>query len=217
MSEKRQLNCSQVENKLADIEDHARQNEIIINQKKTRLMLFNTAIKYDFKPQMEVNGEMIKVVSKIKLLGVIVTDNLKWYENTEIITKKAFSRIWIIRRLKNMGASKTTLVDIYYKQIRSVLEFASVVWTAGLTQDDIYKIERIQKSVCCVIQGSEYRTYEEALDKLGMKTLQDRRKELALKFAKKASNHPIHQNWFVKNPAETSTRLKKPSYKPVCY
>ena len=42
------LNCSQVEHKLADIENHARQNEMKINQKKTKLMLFNTAIKYDF-------------------------------------------------------------------------------------------------------------------------------------------------------------------------
>ena len=69
-----------------------------------------------------------------------------------------------------MGASKTTLVDIYYKQIRSVLEFASVVWTAGLTQDDIYKIKR-GKKMCCAIQGSDYRKYEEAFDKLEKKTL----------------------------------------------
>ena len=80
---KLKMNCSQVEHKLADIEDHARQNEMKINRKKTKLMLFNTAIKYDFEPQMELNGEMIEVVSRIKLLGVIVTDNLKWYENTE--------------------------------------------------------------------------------------------------------------------------------------
>ena len=90
-------------------------------------MLFNTSTKYDFHPELEVDGEVIEVVSKMKLLGVIVTDNLKWYENTASVTKKAFRRMWILRRLKNMGASKATLKDIYYKQIRSVLEFASVV------------------------------------------------------------------------------------------
>ena len=63
-----------------------------------------------------------------------------------------------------MGASKTTLIDIYYKKIRTVLGFASVVWTAGLTLEDISKIERVQKSVCSVILGSEYNTYEEALE-----------------------------------------------------
>ena len=91
------------------------------------------------------------------------------------------------------------------------------MWTAGLTLEDISKIERVQKSVCSVILGSEYNSYEEALEKLNMKTLKDRRKELALKFAKKASIHPIHQTWFVQNPEESSTRLKKPKYKPVCY
>jgi hypothetical protein len=180
------VNCSRVEDKLAEIEEHARQNQMEINQKKTKLMLFNTAIKYDYKPHIEVNGETLEVVSRMKLLGVIITDNLKWHENTAHITKKAFSRLWIIRRLKSMGASKTTLIDIYYKQIRSVLEFASVVWTAGLTLEDISKIERVQKSVCSVIIGSEYNTYKEALDKLNMKTLKDKRKELALQFAKKS-------------------------------
>ena len=83
-----------------------------INQKKTKLMLFNTSTKYDFQPEIEVNGEIVEVVSKMKLLGVIVTDKLKWYENTACITKKAFSRIWILRRLKSMGASSTIIKDI---------------------------------------------------------------------------------------------------------
>ena len=91
-----------MEQKPKDKEEHASLNEMKINQKKTKLMLFNTSTKYDFHPEMEVNGDVIEVVSKMKLLGVIVTDNLKWYENTSSITKKAFCQMWIIRRLKNM-------------------------------------------------------------------------------------------------------------------
>ena len=72
-------NSSQVEQKLKDIEDHASQNGMKINQKKTKLMLFNTSTKYDFQPYIEVNGDIVEVVSKMTLLGVIVTDNLKWY------------------------------------------------------------------------------------------------------------------------------------------
>ena len=77
----------------------------------------------------------------------------------------------------------------------------SVVWNAGLTKENRNQIERVQKSVFSVI--------------LKMKTLVDRRKDLALKFAKKASAHPIHQTWFVKNQ-ESNTRLKKSTFKPVC-
>ena len=60
-----------------------------------------------------------------------------------------------------------------------------------------------------MILGSAYNTYEEALEELHMKTLSARRKELALKFTKKASEHPIHQSWFSQNPEESYTRLKK--------
>ena len=50
------------------------------------------------------------------------------------------------------------------------------MWTARLTLEDIGKIERVQKGVCSVILGSEYNTFEEALYKLNMKILKDRRK-----------------------------------------
>ena len=39
---------SQVEQKLKDRQEHARLNEMKINQKKTKILLFNTSIKYDF-------------------------------------------------------------------------------------------------------------------------------------------------------------------------
>ena len=34
------------------------------------------------------------------------------------------------------------------------------------------------------------------------KPLLDRIKELTLKIAKKASEHPAHKSWFIKNPTE---------------
>ena len=49
-----------------------------------------------------------------------------------------------------------------------------------------------------------------------MKNLAERRKTLSLKFARKATKHPIHSKWFVENPEENYKRLKKPTYKPVC-
>ena len=115
-----------------------------------------------------------------------------------------------------MGASRRMLIDTYYKQIRTVLEFGAVVWNAGLTLKNISQIERVQKSALCVILGSSYISYEEACEELNVKTLAVRRKELSIKFAKKASKHPIHQTWFIKNPTETTTRTKKPTFKPAC-
>ena len=57
----------------------------------------------------------------------------------------------MLRRLKPLGASEEDLLDVYEKQIRSVLEFASPVWTSGLTNDEKNQIERVQKAAFSIL------------------------------------------------------------------
>ena len=52
-----------------------------------------------------------------------LTNDLKWHANTEAMVKKAYSRLWMIRRLKKHGANLIDLKDVFLKQIRSILEF----------------------------------------------------------------------------------------------
>ena len=42
----------------------------------------------------------------------------------------------MLRRLKNLGAKEEELLDVYTKQIRSVLEMAVPVWEPGLTKKE---------------------------------------------------------------------------------
>ena len=155
------------------------------------------------------------VVQEMKLLGVIITSDLKWHRNTENITIKAYKRLWILKRLKQMGASTATLIDVYTKHVRSVLEFAAVVWSSSLTKENSMTIERVQKSAFSVIIGSRYQTYEEACGNLNMETLAMRREKLCLKFATKSFNHSIHKQWFVQYQDDTITRSQKPYLNPV--
>ena len=45
-------------------------------------------------------------------------------------------------------------------------------------------LERIQKSAVRVILGNNYNNYEDALKKIGLVTLEERREQMCLKFAK---------------------------------
>ena len=53
---------------LKKIEDHANANEMVINKKKTKVMLLNTSTKYDCQPSLQIKNEVLEVVSKMKLL-----------------------------------------------------------------------------------------------------------------------------------------------------
>ena len=76
------------------------------NSKKTKIILFNSAKKRDFVPTLKLDNEDIEVVEELKLLGVLVTNDLKWTADTTFITKKAYNKLWILRRLKQSGANQ---------------------------------------------------------------------------------------------------------------
>ena len=57
-------------------------------------------------------------------------------------------------------------------------------WHFGLSRKNRSRLERVQKSALKVILGKRYISYSDALKKLKIKSLEDRRRSLCLKFAK---------------------------------
>ena len=95
-----------------------------------------------------------------------------------------------------MGASLDDLKDVFIKQVRSVLELAVPAWNAALNQTDKKDIERIQKTALHIMLGDSYQSYVNALDKVGLESLDDRRHKLCLKFERKSAAHPRpHPSW----------------------
>ena len=71
-----------------------------------------------------MGGEFLEVVESFKLLGVIIRCDLKWCDNTNFICKKGYSRLWMLRRLKGLGATAYEMLDVYQKLVMPVLEMA---------------------------------------------------------------------------------------------
>ena len=183
-----------------------------INDKKCKVMIFNTGRKYDGMPKLTLSGQgdnYLEVVETFKLLGVQIRSDLKWSDNTDYICQKGYSRLWMLRRLKGLGATESEMLDVYMKQVRSVLELAVPVWQPALTKHEEKQIERVQRCALYIILGEQYNNYDHALDLLECENLDDRRSNLCEKFAKKSVKHPKYKNWFSENtevPPNIATR-----------
>ena len=206
---------SAVLSQIKTIREYSDANDMKLNLKKTKFMLFNTCKNIDFHPTFEVDGCDIELIEEMKLLGVVITSDLRFHKNTEFIVKRGFSRIWVLKRLKNLGASRKQLIDVYTKQIRSVLELAVPVWHPTLTLEDRLKIERVQRAALHVIFGREYTSYTSACEQTNLLTLESRRVKLCEKFARKAASNPKHQKWFKVNKKHNKTRIMQPFFCPV--
>ena len=169
-----------------DVETFASNNNMIIDKKKTQGMLFTFSRKLDFPPEIFFSdGSFLETISETTLLGVVITDDLKWKKNTSHICTKARQKLWMLRRLILLDFSVHELFDVYRKEIRSVLEYAVPVWHGGLTLRQSSEIETVQKMAFKIILKGSYTSYTNACSFFKTDSLEQRRQTICLRFANK--------------------------------
>ena len=77
---------------------------MILNQKKTKAMVFNFTDNYQFSTRLKLKEENIEIVKETKLLGIIMTDDLKWDKNCQYLIKKSYNKMQILRKASSFGA-----------------------------------------------------------------------------------------------------------------
>ena len=141
-------------------------------------MTINYCNSSQFETRLYLGDKLLEQVKEATLLGVILTDDLKWHRNTQNLVQRAYKRMSILRNLVAFNVPKYDLVIIYTLYIRSIIEQSCVVWGPSLTESDAAALERVQKCSLRIIYDTEYISYNHALAKSGLSDLSSRRVKL---------------------------------------
>ena len=182
---------------------------MVLNQSKTKLLLINFTNNYQFSTRLKLKNENIEIVEQAKVLGTILTSNLKWDANCANLVKKFYARLQLLKKVAAFTSDKSELKQIYITFCRGILEHSCEVWGNNLTQENKDDLERCQKvAVQLIIQN--YKSYFLALQELSLETLEQRRQKLSLRMAKKFVDHtnmkslfPLHEK---KHNMQTRTK-----------
>ena len=114
----------------------------------------------------------------------------------------------ILRKVASFGASVEDMREIYYLFVRSQLEQSAVVWHSSLTEEDKANLERVQKSALKIMMRGKYISYEQALADLGILSLDERRENLCLNFARKCLKNDKSKHMFPMNEKEHEMKTR---------
>ena len=103
-----------------------------------------------------------------KLLGYWLTADMKPACHVKHITTIAYRRICAISRLKAVGVPNNSIILFFIMKIRSVLETACPVFFSMMTEADRANVEKPQKILVKILLGTDYTSYAEGLNKLGL-------------------------------------------------
>ena len=129
------------------------ENYMQINPTKSAEILFHFSRSKKIPDPFVIDNTPIMTFKQQKLLGVIISEDLSWSENTKYILKKANTALYALRFLKSCKVPKSFLFSYYKSSIRSLLEYCSPLWHFALSKKDCEELERIQRRAMRIING----------------------------------------------------------------
>ena len=176
----------------SDTQYFSESHNMKLNPPKCKQMVINFMHNHNFSLNpIWLGNDVIETVRVYKLLGIILSHNLKWTNHVDCIYKKSNKRLYFIRLLKKSRVECNSIVKIYLVLIRPILEYAVQVWR-DIPNFLETKLETIQKRALRII--FPHLTYEQALIGAGIETLAERQYALCLSYILKLKdqNHPLH-------------------------
>ena len=193
-----------------DINDWTEKNLMKLNEKKTKQVIFNFNKDKQFITDIKLKGESLEIVDEVKLLGVVINNNLKWDKNTSYLVKKANKKMRMLHIAAKFTRNRDHLIQIYKTFIRSNLEFSSNVWHSSLTKENRQDLERVQKAALKVILGKDYKDYEDALKLTKLQSLDQRREVISLRFVKNSLKNENFSKLFPLKKANHVMNVRNP-------
>ncbi|KAI4871589.1 hypothetical protein NFI96_021134, partial [Prochilodus magdalenae] len=128
------------------LEGWCRKNNLCINIKKTKEMIVDFRRGRHAHLPLHVGGSAVEVVSSYRYLGVHLSNNLTWSNNTSSLVRKAHQRLYFLRRLRQAGLGSSVLTSFYRCVVESVLCFSINVWHGSCSAADRKALQRVVKA-----------------------------------------------------------------------
>jgi len=191
-----------------EVQKWSQNNRLNINADKTKEMVISFKKKKLKFNTLYIDDCPIEQVNSIKVLGLHITDNLKWNLHVSKLVANANKKLYFLKHLKRAGLSCEDLIIFYKSVIRSTLEYACQVWHGALSTKLTQDLERVQKRALQIIYPGV--DYKNSLAASQLDTLHDRREYLCKKLFKDISeneNHKLHS--LVNRNTTNSINLRK--------
>lgn len=150
---------------LYKLTDWFRANVLSLNLTKTHYMLFTNSRNKNSanSPDIKIGNECIKRNTKVKFLGLLIDDQLKWNYHLETVAKRLSSSFYAINCAKHV-LNRKHLIMLYNGIAYPHLLYGITLW--GSTYNiHLNKVIITQKKLIRVIAKAEYNAHTEPLFK----------------------------------------------------
>ncbi len=119
---------------------------ISLNVEKTNEIVVDFRRVHTQHAPLTINGATVERASSTKFLGVHITEDLSWTNNTAALAKKAQQRLYFLRKLRRARAPAPIMCTFYRGTIESILTSCITVWYGACNASCRKSLQRIVRA-----------------------------------------------------------------------
>ncbi len=167
---------------------------LTLNPSKSKVLLCSVSPQTEFAGvHFILNGQPLLIVSDLKYLGVLFSQNISFDTNTDAVCTKAKKMIGALFSAC-LGLSKNYMRHLYLTKVQPILLYALPV-TCPSTKRSWLSLERVNRYACRLLLKDFTSPYTALLQSLSMQSLQNicvqRQLKLCYKYVYKFRHFPI--------------------------
>ena len=195
---------SSMQSRVDEFVTKSRADGFQLNESKCKELRISFTKSENTLEPVTINNTNIEVVPSAKLLGVMISNDLKWNMHVEMIYRKVAARLYFLRQLKRAKVPANDLLSFYIICIRPVVECACPVYNTSLPQYLSDQLERLQKRALRIISTNDL-SYRQALEVFNIPILYDRREAIGNSMFQEISNNNNHKLYSLLPPPYLGT------------
>jgi hypothetical protein len=189
--------CLKLQSDIDALSRYCYNNQLFLNVDKCSVISYTrkrSPILFDYT----LGNFPLKRVEIIRDLGIIMDSKVKFDIHIDTIISRAFKSLGFINRVSKPFNKVHSLKILYYSFVRSILDFACVVWHPHFKYH-VNRIESVQKKFIKILnyRQCKKKSYEDSLSCHHLLTLSDRRKQFDLIFLHKLLNNNIDSSFLL--------------------
>ncbi|KAL0161432.1 hypothetical protein M9458_045157, partial [Cirrhinus mrigala] len=123
-----------------------RDNNLSLNVEKTKEIVVDFRRVHTQHAPLTINGASVERVSSTKFLGVHITEDLSWMNNTTALAKKSQQRLYFLHKLRRARAPAPIMYTFYRGTIESILTSCITVWFEACNASCQKTLQRIVRA-----------------------------------------------------------------------
>ncbi|KAG7295540.1 hypothetical protein JYU34_021763 [Plutella xylostella] len=121
---------NEINNTINQIYQWLKNNNLCVNEKKTKYMIFRNRKMQPLDLKVECNSIEIERVSNTKFLGIVLDEHCSWVSHNDYVCAKLNRFIYALYKLQRESDVNTALMA-YHGYITSILRYCLILWGNG--------------------------------------------------------------------------------------